>query len=400
MQRTRWLRTTRRPIRDALQRGGRLLYSVPRRTWIGIAITLGLWWIFMHYTRWPAVQGKSEILTVLASGAPNTFTELVSREGWPYWLSWIPTGINMNDNNAIGMAFAFLIGGAVTSLVLPQRLIDRLLHARGTRGASYGGLLGAPLMMCSACSVPVAIGWKQRGANLETTLGVVMGAALLNVMGLLTISVLFPAALAWGRILASIFLVVVVTPLMVRLAKQRGARSGAACSPSPGVLTSSTRDAGCSSIDPVPREESWGQAIWSAIKAWWEASVAIAYRLFLPMTGAIFLAAFVRLFVPPAVVEAHLGSGWLAIVLVSLFGTFIAIPTLFEIPLVMGFFFLGMGMGPAATLLVTAPSVSIVSYFMLYKDVGHAPPLLLMGATFLVGVAVGLGVEAGMAYYG
>lgn len=44
-------------------------------------------------------------------------------------------------------------------------------------------------MMCSACSVPVALGWKERGANPETTLGVVMGAALLNIMGLTTIFV-------------------------------------------------------------------------------------------------------------------------------------------------------------------------------------------------------------------
>lgn len=58
------------------------------------------------------------------------------------------------------------------------------------------------------------------------------------------------------------------------------------------------------------------------------------------------------------------------------FGTLIAIPTLFEIPLVMSFLFIGMGLGPIAALLVTAPSVSIVSYFMLKNDVGHAAPLL------------------------
>lgn len=31
--------------------------------------------------------------------------ELASREGWPYWLSWILTGINMNENTAIGMEY-------------------------------------------------------------------------------------------------------------------------------------------------------------------------------------------------------------------------------------------------------------------------------------------------------
>jgi hypothetical protein len=64
------------------------------------------------------------------------------------------------------------------------------------------------------------------------------------------------------------------------------------------------------------------------------------------------------------------------------------------------FLFLGMGPGPATTLIVTAPSVSIVSYFMLRKDTGHRPPLLLMAATFVVGILVGLGVETALAFYG
>jgi uncharacterized protein len=364
------------------------LLSVPKRTWIGIVIALVLWWIFMYYTRWPSVQGKSEILNVLAQGAPNTFGELVSREGWPYWLSWIPTGINMNDNNAIGMAFAFLIGGAVTSLVLPKRVIDRVLLSRGTRGSAFGGLLGAPLMMCSACSVPVAVGWRRRGANLETTLGVVMGAALMNVMGLITIFMIFPAPLAWGRLAMSLFMVLAVAPLVARIVvavMRRRGDGGLEPAPAPtGLVPDADRF----------RDESFGAALRGALRSWWYASVALAYRLFIPMTAAIFLAAIFRLFVPPAVVESYFGSGLLAIALVALFGTLIAIPTMFEIPLAIGFLFIGMGLGPAAALLATAPSVSIVSYFMLRKDVGHLPPILLLVATFVMGTTVGLVVEA------
>lgn len=354
----------------------------------------------MHYTRWPAVQQKSEILTVLASGAPNTFTEMVSREGWPYWLSWIPTGINMNDNNAIGMAFAFLIGGAVSSLILPQQFIKKILLARGSKGSTFGGLLGAPLMMCSACSVPVAIGWKKRGANLETTLGVVMGAALLNVMGLISIYILFPAALSWGRILASVLLVVGITPLMTKLSHYLKHEPIGTYSSQYLTQKMQFSDNICTPDENSLSKQSWLEAGKTAIKNWWWSSTEIAYRLFLPMTAAIFLAAFIRLFLPPEVVASYMGGGWMAIVLVAAFGTLIAVPTLFEIPLTMGFLFLGMGFGPAAALLVTAPSVSIVSYYMLKKDVGQIAPFLLLGVTFIMGVAVGLIVEAGAAYYG
>ncbi|MEX2402362.1 MAG: permease [Rhodothermales bacterium] len=380
------------------------LRHIPRQTWIGGGIALLLWWVFMRYTRWPAVQGKSEILTVLASGAPNTFTELVSRTGWPYWLSWIPTGINMNDNNAIGMAFAFLIGGAVASLVLPQQLIHRILLSRGTRGAAFGGLLGAPLMMCSACSVPVAIGWKRKGANLETTLGVVTGAALLNVMGLFTILVLFPGPLAWSRVAGSLLMVLVATPLTARLSR-RLLDGRNPITPDREVLPgpaerAGERDVFCDTASTGNGPPGWRIAFVEAVQRWWWASVEIAYRLFLPMTAAVFLAAFIRLFLPPEVVGMHLGGGWLALTLVALFGTLIAIPTMFEIPLTIGFLFLGIGLGPAAALLFTAPSVSLVSYFMLRKDVGLAPPLLLMCATFILGTAIGLSVETVVGYFG
>lgn len=55
------------------------IYAVPKQTWFGIGITLFLWWIFMHYTRWPAVQEKSEILTVLATGAQIRFGNCIAR---------------------------------------------------------------------------------------------------------------------------------------------------------------------------------------------------------------------------------------------------------------------------------------------------------------------------------
>jgi len=376
------------------------LRSIPKQTWFGLAIVLGLWWIFMNYTRWPAVQQKSEILTVLASGAPNTFTEIMSREGWPYWLSWIPTGVNMTDNNAIGMAFAFLIGGAVSSLILPQGLIRGLLNSRGTKGSAYGGLLGAPLMMCSACSVPVALGWKERGANTETTLGVVMGAALLNIMGLTTIFVLFPGPAAWGRIAASIVLVLVFTPLIVKITEAIKKRRLTVSSDILGDSAGIADDQSCVIPSQMQKDETWTQAGFSAVKNWWNSSVEIAYRLFIPMTGAMFLAAIIRLMLPNGFVETYMGEGLLAIVIISVFGTLIAIPTLFEVPLVLGFLFIGMGLGPATVLLVTAPSVSIVSYFMLKKDVGHTAPLLLMAATFMVGVCTGLTVEYLVAIYG
>ncbi len=361
------------------------LAGITKRTWIGLALAVGLWWIFMYFTRWPSVQGKSEILNVLAAGAPNTFSELVSREGWPYWLSWIPTGINMNDNNAIGMAFAFLIGGAVTALVLPQRVIDSVLHSRGVRGASFGGLLGAPLMMCSACSIPVAVGWKQRGANLETTLGVVVGASLMNVMGLVTIWLLFPGPAHWARLVASLFMVLAVTPLVARLTRDKMPLAAALPAPPPTAPE-------CALPEAAP-SESWGQAALGALKSWWWASVTIAYRLFIPMTSAIFLAAFIRLFVPAPVVESYLGGGPGAVALAALFGCLIAIPTMFEIPMAIGFVFLGMGMGPATALIIAAPSVSVVSYFMLRKDVGSRPPLLLMAATFVTAFTAGMIVD-------
>lgn len=194
---------------------------------------------------------------------------------------------------------------------------------------------------------------------------------------------------------------VVLTPLVVKLVVYYRNRWNLIYSS--GYLEkqdASANPQSCTVLDRGQDNMGWTEAGLLALKNWWNSSVEIAYRLFLPMTGVMFLAAMIRLMLPPGIVETYLGSGFLAIVVVSAFGTMIAIPTLFEIPLVLGFLFIGMGLGPATALLVTAPSVSIVSYFMLKKDVGHAAPLLLMGATFLMGIATGLTVEYLVTYYG
>jgi hypothetical protein len=358
------------------------LAAVPRQFWFGSALVIGLWWIFMRYTRWPSIVKKSQLEYIVTQTAPNTFGEMVSRESLPYWLHWIPMGINLNENNAMGMAFAFLIGGAVAAIVLPNGAIERVRRSRGFSGSLMGGLMGAPLMMCSACSVPVAAGWRQRGAGIETTLGVVGGSALLNIVGLATIWALFPSQMAWARIVASLGMVLVVTPLVGYIVRRGTVEKDDPYAGLPAPIVTVP-------VEPVP----WTRAGVNALRSWWLHSVHIAYRLFLPMVGATFLAAIARLVISPDLTQGYLGGGWQAVVLTAAIGTLIAIPTLFEIPLVMGLMALGMGMGPATALLITAPAMSVVTWFMLRKETGGLAPGLLLAFTFAVGALAGLVVD-------
>ncbi len=233
----------------------------------------------------------------------------------------------------------------------------------------------------------VAMGWRRRGANLETTLGVVGGSALLNVVGLVTIWALFPPGMAWGRIVASLAMVLLVTPAIARVSTATAPEDHAPV----GLRLE---------VSATEQEHSWRAASSAAVRRWWWSSVGIAHRMFVPMVLATFLAAFARLLISPEATSEHLGGGFVAIAATALVGTLIAIPTLFEIPLVVGLMALGMGAGPATALLITAPSMSLITWFMLRRETGARPPTLLLIATFALGLIAGLLVEGWSANVG
>ncbi len=350
-----------------------------KRTVIGVLIFVALLVFFLTQTRLPAVVQKIPNLGEPTSARDrSTFSFLVDPASFPRPLRWIAFGLNLWDANAIGMFFAVLLGGAASAALVPEARLTNLLAKGGRLGAGVGGSLGLPLFMCSACSAPVSVGFYRSGASLETTLGMVLGSALFNPVGILAIFLLFPLEMALARVVFGILAIFFLVP---SIAQGRGAREL--------VRTAQHMPLRPPAL-PVRSGDTWPAAIRDAFRAWWTQTSAVSLRLVPAMFLAGFLVGAVLLFVQPQELSRFGATGIAIVIAAALLGALLQLPTLFEIPLVLGVMALGLGAGPATALLLAAPSSGLVTFTLLRGDLGWRIPLMLLGGTFVLAALAGL----------
>lgn len=343
---------------------------------MGLLIFLVILVFFLTQTRLPAVLEKLPNLgNASAARDRSSFSFFVDPASFPEPLRWIAFGLNLWDANAIGMFFAVLLGGAASAAAVPEVRLRTLLAKRGAVGAGLGGTMGLPLFMCSACSAPVSVGFYRAGASLETSLGIVLGSALFNPVGIFAIFLLMPLQMAVARVSFGVIAIFLVVPLIAR-GRRFALDHAAAVAPLPPAP----------SLDP---RDSWGAAFKDAVVSWWRHTTQVSLRLVPSMFVAGFVVGVVLLFLQPRELSGFATTGLPIILLAALVGTLLQLPTLFEIPLALGMLALGLGEGPATALLLTAPSTGIVTFLLLRKDLGWGIPTLLLLATFVLGSLAG-----------
>lgn len=359
-----------------------------KRAVVALAILIGVLAFFLTQTRLPAMLGKLPTLDQGASGRNRSaFSQFLDPAAFPDPLQWIAYGINLWDANAVGMLFAILLGGAAMVAISPQGRVRRLLARQGRLGAGVGGGMGLPLFMCSACSAPVSLGFYRGGAALEATLAMMLGSALLNPVGVLAIFTLMPASSGWARVTFALLMIFAVVPFVARA--HRGRATVAPSTPAAeDVLQAASPSPDLSGPD------TWANAFKEAFRGWWRYTSDLALRLVPAMLVAGFVVGAVFAIAPPQGLSDIVGSGVVATVVAAGVGTFVQVPTLFEIPLVLGVLALGLGVGPATALLLTVPSTGLVTLGITRQDLGWRTPSLMLLATFAGGVVAGLAVGA------
>ncbi len=357
-----------------------------KRTVVAIAIFVGVLIFFLTQTRLPATLLKLETADRAQTARGRLgFGQVIDPETYPPALRWVAYGANLWDGNAIGMFFAMLLGGAAMGFSSPMGRLRRFFERRGALGAGVGGVMGMPLMMCSACSTPVSIGFYRSGATVETSLGVIIGSALFNPLGIIAMFAVLPPEMGVARLGFGLLMLFAVAPL---LAAAHRRRAGLAAEPEVCDLPSLRIGT------PAAADESWGAAIAHGIRDWLRNSLDVAWRLGPVMLLATMVVGVVFTIAPPQTFSDRIGTGILAVVLAAGVGALLQTPALFEVPLTLGLVYLGLDSGPATAVLVTAPSAGLITLALVRKDLGWRTPLLLIAATFVGGVVAGTVVGA------
>lgn len=110
---------------------------------------------------------------------------------------------NFWEANATGMTFAIIIGGAALSLLLSRKKFEKVLSFKGIKGAALGSIFGMPLNMCANCSAVTSVSMTSQNGSPEAALGIILGGALLNFIGIVTMCGLFSPAVVISRIVFS-----------------------------------------------------------------------------------------------------------------------------------------------------------------------------------------------------
>ena len=107
--------------------------------------------------------------------------------------------------------------------------------------------------------------------------------------------------------------------------------------------------------------------------------------------GGVFLTGFVGALIPEEYVATLVGgNGVIANLFASLVGALWYFATLTEIPIVETLMRLGMGKGPALTLLLAGPALSLPSMLVIYKIIGFKKTFVFCSLTVVLSALVGM----------
>ena len=120
----------------------------------------------------------------------------------------------------VGMIFAFLAAGITEVFLFPNSGGSRFTGG-GIKGVLRGFAVGSSMNLCSACIVPIASAFRNRGAPVETAIAITQGSSTLNVPALVMAALVFTPMLASARIAVSIVGVLLLGPLVALLVRRQ-----------------------------------------------------------------------------------------------------------------------------------------------------------------------------------
>ena len=169
---------------------------------IGLVLLAVLLGLFLWFNRIPKLDVVEADLAGVTAPAAECFQGfcLESEPDSTLFSRWWDFSLVYLKLISLGMIFAFLMAGLTEVFLLPAGSVYGTWARRGVRG-SLGGLLVGPAMnLCSACIVPIANAFRQRGAGTEAALAIVHGSSTLNVPALLMAALVFTPMLAGSRV--------------------------------------------------------------------------------------------------------------------------------------------------------------------------------------------------------
>lgn len=324
---------------------------------------------------------------------------------------------------------AFFIAGAIAAF-LNTAAVMKYFGPRTNKLLSYSvaSISGAVLAVCSCTVLPLFTGIREKGAGLGPAIAFLYSSPAINILAMAYSVHLLGYDLGIARIVGAVgfaFIIGLVMAAVFREDEERRLREaeeagvfayddGTRVRPeyqnlvyfgvliailvygTAGIPTAAKYAGELLLVTLLvylvhrwfTREEvkTWFQETWRMVK------------LILPaLLLGVFLVGVIKELIPPEVISRYVGGNTLGgNAIASVSGAFMYFATLTEVPIVKGLLELGMGKGPALTLLLAGPALSLPSMIVLVRVMGFkkAMTFILLVCLFATGTGFVFGLFA------
>lgn len=258
--------------------------------------------------------------------------------------------------------------GSLVQVLIPTNWLLKVLGKTSFGSTAAAGVASLPGMMCTCCAAPLAVGLRKKNVSIGAALAFWLGNPTLNPATLIFMTFVLSWKFTVLRVIFGVILVFGVSYLANRFA--------------PNVQSKDLNKI----IEKAEIEEKNEEGFlvrW--IKALGKMSLYIipAYIVTVLVMGALQSFLFPQL-------NPALANSFLAIILFAITGMLFVIPTAAEIPIIQTFMNYGMSGGPAATLLITLPSISLPSLVLVGKAFPKKALFFVAGSVVLLGILSGI----------
>jgi uncharacterized membrane protein YraQ (UPF0718 family) len=323
---------------------------------------------------------------------------------------------------------AFFIAGAIAAFVKKDTIL-KYFSPETKKTTSYGiaSISGAVLAVCSCTILPMFAGILKKGSGLGPAITFLYAGPAINILAIVYTAKVLGWDLGLARAVSAITLSILIGLAMMKLFPQQdvettktfgAARKAAmACADDKPnwvvatffiLLIAILLVGTAAALDVLwrllivyflslavaflliyyfTRDEvtDWGYEIWDLTK-----------KIFPILVLGTFALGVLAYFVPPETFKPYFGdNSLLATFLAAVTGAILYMPTLLEVPIIgttLGYLSGDMAKGPALSLLLTGPSVSLPSLLVLYRIIGGKKTLAYAG------LVIGLSTIAGFIF--
>jgi uncharacterized membrane protein YraQ (UPF0718 family) len=319
---------------------------------------------------------------------------------------------------------AFFLAGAISALFSKESVL-KFLGPDANKFVSYGvaAVSGTLLAVCSCTVLPLFTGIYKRGAGIGPATAFLFSAPAINVLAIVYSAQKLGYDIGAARAVGAITLSIVIGAIMAFLFQKSLSEERKGQKATPFVMTMQNGgEPGYKYRTPLTFlllvitlvlggwSISWlikGPALialvlgivytsyrWYSrdeIRAWMGETWFLAKKIFPLLIAGVFFGAIIIYLIPTSYIQLFVGGNSLPSILVaSVSGAFMYFSTLTEVPIVGLLMAQGMGKGPALTMLLSGPALSLPSMLVIVSIMGRKKGLTYIGLVILMAILCGL----------